>query len=89
MSFIQVFHAHNNADRTELSRQQDATYLVDKCAVCDLHVHKQEDSLPVACTAVLKAPSASPLSHGRYICIGNYKFTLQGFTNKGPPYIVS
>ncbi len=89
-SFLQIFHHHHqDSPGQEHHHQTSIQKLVKSCAVCDylahhhsvpiLNVHHFEFTLPVKSAAAFA---------GRYY-IGCYKFTLQGFTNKGPPVLNS
>ncbi|RZL29844.1 MAG: hypothetical protein EOO96_19375 [Pedobacter sp.] len=87
MPTLQLFHFHDQA--TELSSQTDGKTVIDKlseqCKLCDFLSHKQfkEFHLPKASTTLIATQQPIKI-YGNYIAI-NYTFTLNGFTNKGPP----
>ncbi|MCC8409813.1 hypothetical protein LJ707_12825 [Mucilaginibacter sp. UR6-1] len=85
---VQAFHRHNyqslndnNDDDTEY------VYASEKCAVCDYIVHKQSHHAHLAYPPVIGIPVTKAVTLLSKTFAGNYKFTLQGFTNKGPPAI--
>jgi len=89
-SFFQIFHHHHqDLPSHKYSNQTSIHKWVKSCEICDylshhhavpiLNVHHFELTPPIKSTAAFA---------GRYY-IGCYKFTLQGFTNKGPPTIYS
>lgn len=89
-SFFQIFHHHHQElPSHKHDNQTSIQKWVKSCEVCDylahhhavpiLNVHHFELITPVKSTAAFA---------GKYY-MGCYKFTLQGFTNKGPPSINS
>lgn len=87
MPTLQLFHFHS--DTIQSSAHSDQKTVIDKlseqCKLCDFLAHKQvkEYHLPIAnsFSIALVKPAKQ---YGNYIAI-NYAFTLNGFTNKGPP----
>jgi hypothetical protein len=83
---IQALHHHASAtyydDGSENREYVDST---NKCAVCDYlsHQHNKEFHLPAP--VLVTAPVIKPVTLRCRSYAGIYKFTLQGFTNKGPP----
>ena len=89
MPTLQLIHFHDQT--IEIGSQTDGKTVVDKlseqCKLCDFLAHKQfkEFQLPVANSFSIAV--VQPVKkYGNYIAI-NYAFTLNGFTNKGPPAI--
>jgi hypothetical protein len=87
--FIQALHNHNSSLNTASSQDEQYTSLSEKCKICDDYHHKQEkEAVQVYQTALIVAlPDSVDL--GTRVLGGIYKFTLQGFTNKGPPAIIA
>lgn len=85
MTVVQVFHMHDRGVTTEQSGEDDLTYAVEKCKVCDFYFHKQSETIHAAYPPALVTLLPTLITHNTRHYIGNYKFTLQGFTNKGPP----
>ena len=89
MPSLQLFHFHN--ETISLSTKIDQKTIIDKgseqCKLCDFiaHKHVKEFQLPQANSFVVVM--VKPVKqYGNYIAI-NYTFTLNGFTNKGPPML--
>jgi len=86
ISVIQAFHSHNKVVRTEQSTTDDDTLSdSDQCKLCDYFTQKQSKQLYLSYAPVLLLPIPDPITFNTEVFVGNYKFTLQGFTNKGPP----
>ena len=89
MSFVQAFHTHDRHVNTEQSDQGDTTHEVEKCKICEFYIHKQNEAIHSFYPPVLAALLPTWIIYNNHFYIGNYKFTLQGFTNKGPPQLLS
>jgi hypothetical protein len=88
MTLVQSFHAHVSSVITEQSDVGNFTYAIEKCKVCDFYLHKQTESIHSNYPPELATLLPTPISHNTHHYIGNYKFTLQGYTNKGPPQLL-
>lgn len=90
IALLQLVHIHpapliskkDSADRDLLSE-------IKKCEICDFIIHKQSKyiSLNILQNAIVLSPIT--ITYNCNACICNYDFTLQGFTNKGPPPLYS
>lgn len=89
MTVVQAFHTHDSSVNTEQSDQVDISYAVEKCKICEFYLHKQSETAHSTYPPVLTTPLPTPVKHNTCHYIGNYKFTHQGFTNKGPPGLLS
>jgi len=89
-SFFQIFHHHHEElANHKYSSQTTIQKGIKSCEVCDYLGHHQAVPILNAHHFELTPPVKSTAAFaGRYY-IGCYKFTLQGFTNKGPPTIHS
>lgn len=88
---LQLFHFHN--DTTQLSAQIDQKTVIDKlseqCKLCDFLAHKQFKDFELPISNSFSVALVKPVKqYGNYIAI-NYAFTLNGFTNKGPPTLAT
>lgn len=81
----QLFHNHKLIVKTEQSADEDASYVTEKCMVCEFITHKHSKFLHLSFPPVFVVAMPEPVTYSSKGFIGNYKFTLQGFTNKGPP----
>jgi len=88
-SLFQIFHHHKHlADHKQYS-QTSIQKWVKSCELCDYMAHHHAVPILVAHHFELVPPvKPTAIFAGRYY-IGFYKFTLQGFTNKGPPTVLS
>jgi len=88
-SLFQVFHHHEHLPNHKSYSQTSIQKWVKSCEVCDYLAHHHAVPVLNAHHFELVPPIiATSAFSGRYY-IGFYKFTLQGFTNKGPPSINS
>jgi hypothetical protein len=90
ITVVQALHRHHRNVQTEQSStDEDSVTDSDQCKLCDYFNHKQDKQLYPSQELVLVIPLSEPISYKGESFIGNYKFTLQGFTNKGPPAIIA
>jgi hypothetical protein len=89
ITVVQAFHTHSQKVNTEQSDEGDLTYAVEKCKICEYYVHKHKQAMYLSYPPVLLMPLPTAFINSTQLYIGNYKFTLQGFTNKGPPLLLS
>ncbi|WP_231426836.1 MULTISPECIES: hypothetical protein [Pedobacter] len=87
ISFVQITHAHSNNDIEHVGDQKENVSFTEKCSICDYLVHKhgKDILLPPPFSISYVLPDINTQFTG--VFVGNYKFTLQGFTNKGPPIL--
>ncbi|MEJ7560012.1 MAG: hypothetical protein WKF66_16990 [Pedobacter sp.] len=87
ISVIQVLHSHKfNVQSEQSSNSSDETVSeASPCPLCDYLTHNHSKELFIAYAAALVLPVSDPITFQPHSFVGNYKFTLQGFTNKGPP----
>lgn len=88
ISIGQALHSHKSIIKTEQSGEEDSGSLTEKCSICEFYLHKHGKELNLSYPPVYIAPVIEPAVLNSDCYIGNYKFTLQGFTNKGPPSII-
>lgn len=88
ISVAQILHSHALENDTE-TIQKESVSLSEKCGICDYIIHKQgkEVVLTAPYAFAVPLPEAVVITSG--VFAGIYKFTLQGFTNKGPPAILA
>lgn len=89
ISVIQILHNHKVVVKIEQSDDESDGYVTEKCKICEFFIHKHGKALYLSHPPVTSTPLPEPLSYNTYSYIGNYKFTLQGFTNKGPPILIA
>ncbi|WP_460683936.1 hypothetical protein [Niabella aquatica] len=83
---VQSLHSHHTKQAScEYKDQKALTSYHPFCIVCDHFQYRTHFDTPTLSHIEIAPPlPAVPVHGGRYY-IGFYKFTLQGFTNKGPP----
>ncbi|MGN7786646.1 hypothetical protein ACTJIJ_19080 [Niabella sp. 22666] len=84
----QALHHHYEAPQNHTSDRQ-LTFVKGNsnlhCDLCDQILHQSSFDLAVSIPEISSRIPGIPAHGGRYY-IGFYKFTLQGFSNKGPPF---
>lgn len=90
ISAAQVLHVHPEsaiADHEQCGEKEQLQGL-DKCAVCDYFHHVQAKQIFWHHPVILVVALPQIRTINTQVLIGNYKFSLQGYTNKGPPATV-
>lgn len=80
-----LLHHHQEIPKTD---DAESYYTPEKCDVCDYCFHKSgKDSIytPLVFFVFVKSVICILLTG---FVLASYKFTLQGFTNKGPPAVI-
>ena len=87
ISVIQASHNHkfSTPPKQSFNSSDEKVSEANSCQICDYLAHIQSKQLFIVYAAVLVLAVSVPALFQRYSFVGNYKFTLQGFTNKGPP----
>ncbi len=86
-TFIQVLHNHDASQDELVAHTEHPTFskLVHSCELCDFH-HQHEGKILHSVSHVqIPEPAIIELNKNTGTIAINYSFTLQGFTNKGPP----
>ena len=86
---IQSLHNHTSSFNASSSQDKQYTSLAEKCKICDDYHHKQEKEAVLIHQTTLIVAIPDSVDLGARVLGGIYKFTLQGFTNKGPPAILA
>ncbi|SFH19683.1 hypothetical protein SAMN04489864_106176 [Pedobacter insulae] len=84
---VQVVHWHAHASK--ITTHNDSKLVIDniaeQCKICDFLAHKQLKEFHMSNSIELVVPIVQPVKTCTNLISGNYTFTLNGFTNKGPP----
>ncbi|KEQ28477.1 hypothetical protein N180_02255 [Pedobacter antarcticus 4BY] len=85
ISAAQILHTHGYKVQTEHATDNNSLDQSGDCKVCDyfIHHHGKQIFLNYPPLIAIPVPEIVVISSGVFARI--YKFTLQGFTNKGPP----
>ena len=91
MPMLQLLHSHGQTN--EIASSIDGKPVIEKlteqCKLCDFLAHKQFKEYQISNPIELVIPIVQPVKTRTNLIAGNYTFTLNGFTNKGPPTIPS
>jgi hypothetical protein len=90
ISAAQVLHTHpdRHCDEHEQCGDKEQLQGLDKCAVCDYDHHVQGKQIFSHQSLIVVVALPQTRTINTRVLIGNYKFSLQGYTNKGPPFAV-
>lgn len=84
---VQLLHSH--VQTAEIASSIDGKPIIEKpteqCKLCDFLAHKQLKEFHISNPIELVIPIVQPVKTRTNLIAGNYTFTLNGFTNKGPP----
>lgn len=87
MPMSQLVHFHG--ETTKINSGFEAKTAVDKvteqCKLCDFLAHKQFKEFHITNPVEVATPILQTAKNGQNFIAINYAFTLNGFTNKGPP----
>jgi hypothetical protein len=89
ISILQLAHAHKVFPSDKENVTAESVSAVEKCEICDFIIHKQSKHVPADIPQQTIVLSPVKITYSCNSCICNYEFTLQGFTNKGPPIYYS
>lgn len=89
LSVVQLIHVHQEMGKGSAgqSSQQEQLQLSDKCSVCDYFHHIQVKQLFSGAQLCLAEIYPIVITASSQLNTAKYKITVQGFSNKGPPYI--
>ena len=83
----QLLHHHENSTIEYVNQDGKASFnkSVEKCQLCDYLTQQHGKEFLLSHPTLLNQPLPQAIKIGAIVIAGNYTFTLQGFTNKGPP----
>jgi len=81
---LPMVHAHHNDAPTSHTEKQ-ITAASAKCTICSFLSHHEQQDYLIPTDHSLPQPVRTYTTILPGFFAGIYKFTLQGFTNKGPP----
>jgi len=89
VSILQLAHTHKLFASEKENITSDSASVSEKCDICDFIIHKQSKHISEYFYPGIIVLSPVEITYNCNSCICNYEFTLQGFTNKGPPALQS
>lgn len=87
ISVVQIFHSHGDDQHPAKTGKTEYATAIEKCQVCDFLIHKQQKEFLLPSLQTLQLLYPVTLARKIARTAGFYKFSLPGFTNKGPPSI--
>lgn len=85
ISIVQTFHAHQD-DHHSIKTGTEYTQVIEKCQICDFLSHQQKNEYLTSCQEILQLPFSFSVDENIGQSENFYKFSIPGFTNKGPPF---
>jgi|GEM_PF-2129229 len=87
ISTAQLFHIHLDAhsDQNAPVEDKDQIQVTNKCSVCDYYHHIQGQQILLFYATVLSIVNPVAITLNTQVLTGNYDFSPQIITNKGPP----
>jgi hypothetical protein len=85
ISLLQLVHAHAPFVSKEDIGSKNLLSAVEKCEICDFTIHKQSKYIPIDSFQNVIIVWENEVNDNCEAYISNYEFSLQGYTNKGPP----
>lgn len=81
-------HEHSHTEGHVNTSLEESIQLADKCVVCDYYHHIAGQQILLSYPQIQTILNAHTNILDNPVLVCNYKFTLQGFTNKGPPCLI-
>ncbi|MCD0489161.1 hypothetical protein LPB86_13050 [Pedobacter sp. MC2016-14] len=87
INLLQAFHQHHETTVSVDKTAQGEEVLTDneQCAICDFAAHQRHEVFYISSQVDLPVPLPAVITLNGSLQQRIYKFTLQGFSNKGPP----
>jgi hypothetical protein len=85
LSIIPLLHSHNDDQRSLKSSTTTYSKAIEKCEICDFLMHKQQKEFLINSFQALQIPFSTNAAKSADRPVALCKFSLPGFTNKGPP----
>ncbi|WP_410221144.1 hypothetical protein [Pedobacter sp.] len=87
---VQTLHSHHKSNlyNTKISTEKSISNAAEKCLVCDYIAEIKGKQILMAYPPVLDVPTDVCAVLNTFVYTRIYKFTLQNFSNKGPPYLI-
>jgi hypothetical protein len=88
ISTAQLFHIHadRHSDQDVQFEDKDQIRSLNKCSICDYYHYVQGQQILLTLNVVIIMVNPEVITLNTYVLTGNYDFTPQIITNKGPPH---
>ena len=88
--FIQTLHSHHaSEDFLNTATEKSFSSVAEKCLICDYTAEIKGKQILLAHPPVISIPTGIFATLNSFVYTRIYKFTLQNFSNKGPPSLLS
>jgi len=86
---VQTLHSHHANDVfTKTSTEKSISSATEKCLICEYTAEIKGKQILMAHTPVIDIPTNVCATLNTFVYTRIYKFTLQNFSNKGPPALI-
>ncbi len=86
---VQTLHSHHKGNvYTKISTEKSISNAAEKCLICDYIAEIKGKQILMAYPPVINVPANVCTVLNTFVYTRIYKFTLQNFSNKGPPYSI-
>jgi len=87
---IQTLHSHHDCrDLLSTTTEKSISSTAEKCLICDYTAEIKGKQILMAHPPVISIPTRICATLNNFVYTRIYKFTLQNFSNKGPPSLLS
>lgn len=87
---VQTFHLHDTEDVfSKTDAEQSVASTPEKCLICDYTAEIKGKQILMDYPPVIDIPTSVCIIINTFVYTRIYKFTLQNFSNKGPPSLLS
>lgn len=84
--FIQTVHSHHaSEDLVKTTTEKSVSSAAEKCLICEYTAEIKGKQILMAHPPVINIPTDVCAELNTFVYTRIYKFTLQNFSNKGPP----
>ncbi|MFN0256563.1 hypothetical protein [Pedobacter ureilyticus] len=88
--FIQTLHSHHASEEfVKTTTEKSITSAAEKCLICDYTAEIKGKQILMAHPPTIDIPTNVCATLNTFVYTRLYKFTLQNFSNKGPPSLLS
>jgi hypothetical protein len=87
---VQTLHSHHTEDIfSKTSTEKSISSAAEKCLICDYTAEIKGKQILMAHPPIINIPTNVCATLNTFVYTRIYKFTLQNFSNKGPPCLIS
>lgn len=88
--FIQTLHSHHSSEEfVNTTTEKSISSAAEKCLICDYTAEIKGKQILMDYPPTISIPTNVCVTLNTFVYTRIYKFTLQNFSNKGPPSLLS